>query len=550
MHRSEGLGNSPECIGEPARAMNMVPATQIKTERRKRSSLRCDRRRALRATAVAALAVVVGVVVLIVVDPFSGQASSGGGVSDNGAPTSLATVKRRSLSSQTQVSGTLGYAGTWTVNLPAGTAPAAVQQAQLAVATAQATLGTGQATLSADQQTLAQARAQLTADRLKERSDCAGGSPSGGGSGDGSSGGGGSGGRGSGAGSSGSDPCAAAAQAVTGDQAAVASAQQKVETDQGQLASARITLAGARQSLGVAEASASVYDATATYTKLPPLGKVIRRGQPLYASSGQPTLLLYGTEPVWRAFRPGMSPGRDIAELNANLRALGLGDTTGATYGTATKTAIDALQAAHGLPRTGVLALGSVAFEPAPVRVTTVTPTTGQAVQAGPVLTVSSTRHQVAIELDVAQEGQIKVGDKVTVTLPDNSTTPGVVDQVGKVATKPTSTDQGNSGPGGGSSTPTIEVDVRLVHATAAGSLDQAPVQVSITTASVQNALVVPVNALVALAGGGYAVEVVGAGGVHRLVAVQPRLFDDADGLVQVSGSGLTAGQRVVVPAS
>jgi hypothetical protein len=131
------------------------------------------------------------------------------------------------------------------------------------------------------------------------------------------------------------------------------------------------------------------------------------------------------------------------------------------------------------------------------------------------------------------------------VTLPDNSTTPGVVSKVGKVATVP-STDQGN----GGASTPTIEVDVRLFHEAAAGSLDQAPVSVSITTGSVSNVLVVPVNALLALAGGGYAVEVAGAGGVHHLEAVTLGLFDDADGLVQVRGSGLRAGQRVVVPAS
>jgi hypothetical protein len=33
-------------------------------------------------------------------------------------------------------------------------------------------------------------------------------------------------------------------------------------------------------------------------------------------------------------------------------------------------------------------------------------------------------------------------------------------------------------------------------------------------------------------------------------VPVDLGLFDDADGLVQVLGSGLKAGQRVVVPAS
>jgi multidrug efflux pump subunit AcrA (membrane-fusion protein) len=76
-------------------------------------------------------------------------------------------------------------------------------------------------------------------------------------------------------------------------------------------------------------------------------------------------------------------------------------------------------------------------------------------------------------------------------------------------------------------------------------------VSVSITTASVKDALVVPVNALLALAGGGgYAIEVVDAAGAHRLVPVTLGLFDDAEGLVQVSGSGVRAGQRVVVPAS
>ena len=83
-----------------------------------------------------------------------------------------------------------------------------------------------------------------------------------------------------------------------------------------------------------------------------------------------------------------------------------------------------------------------------------------------------------------------------------------------------------------------------------AGNLDQAPVEVSITEQSVSDALAVPVNALVALAGAGYAVEEVEANGTHRLVPVTPGLFDDTQGLVQVAGSGLAVGQLVVVPAS
>ena len=92
-------------------------------------------------------------------------------------------------------------------------------------------------------------------------------------------------------------------------------------------------------------------------------------------------------------------------------------------------------------------------------------------------------------------------------------------------------------------------MEVSLDHPKAAGSLNQAPVEVTITTGSVSNALVVPVDALLAQANGGYAVEVIGSGGRHHLVAVTPGVFDDAAGLVQVTGN-LAAGQKVVVPAT
>ena len=46
----------------------------------------------------------------------------------------------------------------------------------------------------------------------------------------------------------------------------------------------------------------------------------------------------------------------------------------------------------------------------------------------------------------------------------------------------------------------------------AAGTLDQAPVTVNITTASVKNVLAVPVAALLARSPGGYVVEVAGRG--------------------------------------
>ena len=252
---------------------------------------------------------------------------------------------------------------------------------------------------------------------------------------------------------------------------------------------------------------------------------------------------MYGTVGAWRAFAAGMSPGGDVAELNANLDALGDGNgLSGDTFTAATAAAIDAFQAANGVGQTGQLLLGSVVFEPGAVRVTGVTPTVGATVAPGPVLSVTSTVREVTIALDAAQQSEVKLGDPVTITLPDNQTTPGRVSYVGTVATAPSSSDQG-----GGSGNPTIEVDVTPTDPAATGRIDQAPVNVSITTASVKNALVVPVNALLALASGGYALEVISAG-VHHLEAVTPGLFDDADGLVQVSGSGVTPGQHVVIP--
>ena len=314
-------------------------------------------------------------------------------------------------------------------------------------------------------------------------------------------------------------------QAVSTDGQSASQAAAKVASDRQTVSSAQAGLAGAQASLTQTASSATVYGQSSAYTELPAVGQIVKRGETLYAISGEPVVLLYGSVAPWRAFLAGMPPGKDVAELNANLRALGYGSCLGGeAFTPETSSAIDAFQAAHGLSQTGELLLGSVVFEPGPVRVTAVTPTLGATVQAGPVLDITSLARQVTIELDAAEQSDLKVGDPVTITLPDNSTTPGKVSYVGTVATVPSSSDQG----GGGSSTPTIEVDVTPTDPAATGRLDQAPVNVSITTGSVNDALVVPVNALLALASGGYAVEVAGAGGARHLVAVNLGLFDDA----------------------
>lgn len=304
--------------------------------------------------------------------------------------------------------------------------------------------------------------------------------------------------------------------------------------------------------LGYAGSYTDINQVQGTYTSLPKAGQVVSEGQDLYGVDGTPVVLLYGATPAYRSLSEGTttSPvtGADVAELNEDLVALGYATSAEIPAGTDTytywtKVGVEKLQAAHGFSQTGTLTLGEVTFLPTAARVTAVTASLGSPAQVGQsLLTASSTARQVSIALDASQQSEVAVGDKVTITLPDNDTTAGVVSSVGTVATSPS-----GNGPNSGSG-PTVTVLVNPTDPAATGSWDQAPVEVSITTASVRNALVVPVDSLVALSSGGYAVEVVGSGGVHRLVAVSLGLFDDASGDVAVSGSGLAAGQRIVVP--
>jgi hypothetical protein len=312
-----------------------------------------------------------------------------------------------------------------------------------------------------------------------------------------------------------------------------------------------------------------INQAQGTYTSLPAVGQVISQGHVLYRVNERPVVLLRGSTPAYRTLRAG-ARGPDVAELNADLVALGYASRaqlspTSATFGRATTKGIEKLQAALGMTQNGTLALGQAVFEPTAMRVTTVSAQLG--VRAQPSQTVmqgTSTARQVQVALDASQQTEVAVGNKVTISLPNNQTTPGVVSSVGAVATCSSSSGPGGSGSGsaaprtdscssagsGSSATPTIIVGVTPSDPAATGKWDAAPVQVGITTASVRGAMVVPVTALLAQSDGGYAVEVIGAAARNHLVPVSLGLFDDADGLVQVTGSGLAAGQTVVAAST
>jgi hypothetical protein len=295
-------------------------------------------------------------------------------------------------------------------------------------------------------------------------------------------------------------------------------------------------------------------------TRVPAVGAVVGRGQALYEVDGHPVPLWYGARPAWRAFGLGMTDGTDVRQLEANLVALGFDPDRDITvdrhYSWATVAAVRRWQQASGRARTGAVPLGQVVFWPGAIRVATVTATVGAPLPSGTaVLSATSTRPQVTVALDPAMQQLVRRGDRVKVTLPDGKATGGTVATVSRVATQAGtgsgqngSQDPGQSANSNGSGQATVQVTVRLANPRAAGGLDQAPVQVAITTQAHRGVLAVPISALLAQPGGGYAVQVL-QGGSRRRVPVGTGLFDETAGLVEVQGAGLAEGATVEVPA-
>jgi Putative peptidoglycan binding domain len=270
-------------------------------------------------------------------------------------------------------------------------------------------------------------------------------------------------------------------------------------------------------------------------TWLPAPGAVVRRGQPVYRADDRPVSLFYGRLPLYRQLTVG-DTGHDVQEVERNLAALGYtGITVDQAYTAATAAAVWAWQHDTGLTPTGVLNPGDVVVAHGKLRVTALTGHLGDPA-SGPVLTYTGTTRMVRIALDVALQGLVKRGIAATVTLPDGTTIHGTVATVGTVATAGATT----------TSPATIAVTVTLTGQSALGTLDQAPVAVTLVSARVAGALTVPVAALVALAGGGYGVQVV-TGATSHYVPVQLGMF--AGGRVQITGAGITAGTRVGVPS-
>jgi peptidoglycan hydrolase-like protein with peptidoglycan-binding domain len=293
--------------------------------------------------------------------------------------------------------------------------------------------------------------------------------------------------------------------------------------------------------LGYADASSLRAATSGTLTAIRESGDVVRRGDSLYdVDDVRAAWLLYGSLPAWRDFSPYMSDGDDIRQLEGNLRALGYdpdGDMTVDDEWTwATTEAVERFQDARGMTEDGSLAQGEVVFRSGATRVGELKAAIGQEVAPGAELSeLSSTTREVTVDLDADRQELAHAGDAVIVEMPNGRSVRGRVTEVGKVASPPASED----------AEPTIEVTIALRGRAARGSgLDQAPVDVGFASERRKDVLAVPVTALLARSGGGFAVEAQDGDGRRRLVAVDPGMY--ADDYVEVSGSGLREGMRVV----
>ena len=155
--------------------------------------------------------------------------------------------------------------------------------------------------------------------------------------------------------------------------------------------------------------------------------------------------------------------------------------------------------------------------------------------------TTRDTVSKVQIALDPSYQGEVVAGALAQITLPGHTSVTGKVDRLGRVAQVP-------AGQNNDAAQATIPAFISLDDPGKASGLDMAPVRVEITIGGVENALSVPVTALVGKSGGGFAVEVVRPDGRRDLVAVKLGLFDTAGGRVQVEGD-LGEGAQVVVPS-
>ena len=277
-----------------------------------------------------------------------------------------------------------------------------------------------------------------------------------------------------------------------------------------------------------------------TLTDLPQPATTLQRGDVAFEIDGLPVIVMWGDKPAWRSLSESSADGTDIRQLETNLVLFGYDDddlVIDEEFTSVTTRLVEKWQADLGLEETGIVEFGRILFVPTELRVADRLASVGDAVNPGiPVLATSASRQEVQVWLDADRQDLVDAGDAVGLELPDESTTTGTVAEISDVVTTI------GTGP---EARRVFEVTIRLDDTSAASGLDEAPVDVEVVSEEASDVLVVPVNALLALAEGGYAVELVDQAGSSRFVKIEIGKF--ADGLVAVTGD-VSEGDRVLVP--
>ncbi|WP_326691493.1 peptidoglycan-binding protein [Streptomyces sp. NBC_01795] len=284
-------------------------------------------------------------------------------------------------------------------------------------------------------------------------------------------------------------------------------------------------------------------------TWLPEEGDTLSRGDTVYSVDERKVPLLYGSKPLYRTLRGG-TEGDDVKTLEANLAKLGYtGFTADDEFTSGTAEAVRDWQDDMNRTETGEVEPGDAVVAPGARRVAEQKTSPG-ALAGGEALTWTGTGRIVTVDLEAGLEDLVKKGTKASIGLPDGGSAEAEVTDIGT----PTSTDaSGSSGSGseggeseGGADEATLPVELKVGSQRKLGRYQAASVDVRLKAESREDVLAVPVNALLAQQGGGYAVEVTGADGTTRRKPVTLGMF--ADGKVEVSGKGIKEGLDVGVP--
>lgn len=279
-----------------------------------------------------------------------------------------------------------------------------------------------------------------------------------------------------------------------------------------------------------------------TVTRMPREGAEMERGDAFFEVDGQPIFLFYGELPMWRPLAPGPDgppAGPDVEQLETNLAALGYSPSGSSPpdriFDEGTVRRIKAWRAGAGLDAGDSVEQGRIVYTEDRIRVVRRLAEPGAVVEPGdPVAEIAGAAQEVYLELPIDRRGLIEEGQAVNVELPDGAAAGGSIHSIGAARSDPEDRRRGGF----------AEVSIRLDDPRLGEKFGGRPVEVEIVADEAAGVLAVPIRALLALAEGGYAVEV-RRGGEAVLAAVETGMY--ADGLVEVEGD-LAAGDLVVVP--